>query len=149
MNGLMINSTFWLIVMIVTGVIEAATAGLVTIWFTLGALASLIASVLGASVFWQIIIFIVVSAALLAATRPLVKKYLNDKKTSTNADRLIGASCIVTEGINTLEGKGAVKVFGQEWSAKCKDTIIPKGMVVRITGIEGVHVLVKPENKEE
>ena len=138
MNGLMINSTFWLVVMIVTGIIEAATAGLVTVWFTLGA-----------SVFWQIIIFIVVSAVLLAATRPLVKKYLNDKKTSTNADRLIGASCIVTEEINTLEGKGAVKVFGQEWSAKCKDTIIPKGTVVRITGIEGVHVLVKPKNKEE
>ena len=52
-------TAFWTMLAIILGVVEAATAGLVTVWFTLGALASLIASALGASVFWQIIIFIV------------------------------------------------------------------------------------------
>lgn len=137
------NTAIWFGIMIITGIFEAATAGLVTIWFTFGALAALLASVLGASSFWQIVIFILVSALLLLATRPLAKKHLTDKKVSTNADRLIGQDCIVTEEINNIEGTGAIKIFGQEWSAKSAGTIIPKGSMVRIQQIQGVHVVVE------
>ncbi len=138
------NTAIWFGIMLVTGIFEAATAGLVTIWFTFGALAALIASVLGATPFWQVVIFIVVSALLLLATRPFVKKHLTEKKVRTNYDRLIGQECMVTEEINNIEGRGAVKIAGQEWSAKSADgAVIETSKLVRVKEIQGVHAIVE------
>ena len=40
-------SFFWLIAMVLFGVLEAVTVGLTSIWFAVGALAALIAASLG------------------------------------------------------------------------------------------------------
>lgn len=139
------ESIFWFCLMIATGIIEALTAGLVTIWFTFGALLALIAATLGANVAIQIITFIVASGFLLLLTRPMVKKYVSSKKVNTNSDRLIGKECLVTEDIDNLKGTGAVKVLGLVWSAKSEyeDDVIKKDSCVTITKIEGVHAIVK------
>ena len=41
-------SLFWLVAMVLFGVLEAVTVGLTSIWFAVGALAALIAASLGA-----------------------------------------------------------------------------------------------------
>ena len=141
----MLDTTLWFLLLIATGIFEAATAGLVCIWFSIGSLAALILAACGAGVWVQIIAFIVVSAASLLITRPLVKKHISSKTISTNHDRIIGAECVVTEDIDNLNGTGAIKAGGLEWSAKSTGDVIPKGSTVVVTKIEGVHAIV--ENK--
>ena len=63
----------WIAAIVVFGIVEAVTVGLVSIWFVLGAVAGLLAAVLGAALWVQIVLFFVVSIAALAATRPLVQ----------------------------------------------------------------------------
>ena len=65
----------WLGAIVLFGIIEAATAGLVSIWFVMGAAAAMLAAILGIGTTVQILLFIAVSAAALVLTRPLVRRY--------------------------------------------------------------------------
>ena len=67
----------WLILIVVLIVAEVATYQLVAVWFALGAVASLLASLMGASGTVQLITFVVVSLLSLIASRPLVKRKFN------------------------------------------------------------------------
>lgn len=134
----------WLIVLVSTLAIEALTAGLVTIWFSVGALVALIASYFGISIVYQIIIFIAVSALALFVTRPLVKGKIIKNPVKTNADLVVGEKAVVIEEVNPIEGKGQVKVGTRVWSAKSFDhSIIQKDKLVTVEKIEGVHLIVK------
>ena len=134
----------WAAAIIIFGVLEGVTAQLVSIWFVLGAIAALIASICGAPVYVQIIIFVAVTIITLIATRPLVKKKINFKAEKTNADRCIGESAVVTEEINNLEAKGQVKADGKIWTARSSDgSIIPENTVVTVEKIDGVKLIVK------
>lgn len=137
-------SIFWLCAVIVLGIIEALTVGLVTVWFALGALAALISSLFGGPLWLQILLFIVVTAISLITTRPLVKKYFNkDSHKPTNADMVIGEEASVTEEINNLAGTGAVKCRGKEWSARSESgEVILAGEIVTAVKIEGVKLIV-------
>lgn len=135
---------FWLVAVIVLGVVEAATVGLVTVWFALGALAALISALFGGPLWLQILLFITVTAVTLFTTRPLVKKYFNkNSHKATNADMVIGKDAQVTERIDNLEGTGAVKCLGKEWSARSENgESIPAGKIVVAVRIEGVKLIV-------
>ena len=63
----------WLGLMILFGIVEAATVNMVSVWFIGGSLAAMIAQLLGGSVKLQIVLFLVVSIALLASLRPFVR----------------------------------------------------------------------------
>ena len=139
---------FWLGVLVVMAIIEAVTLGLTTIWFAGGALAAFIASLLGAGLVVQIVLFIVVSFLLLAFTRPVAVKYLNKDRIRTNAESLIGKSAIVKEDIDNLKANGMVSVNGQEWTARATDdSIIAKDTVVEIVEIKGVKLIVKAKEQ--
>lgn len=144
----MANMTFiWLIAMVVLLVIEGIVPGLVSIWFAAGALVALLAAWLGAPLWLQIVLFILVSLVLLLLTRPLAKKYVNSRTTPTNADRIIGKDCIVKEEIDNLRGTGAVAVDGKVWTARMdtQDGRAPVGSVVQAVRIEGVRLIVKKQ----
>lgn len=127
------------------GVAEAATVGLVSLWFAGGALVALILASLGVPVLAQIIAFLVVSGALLACLRPFARRLLSAKRTRTNADRAIGQHAVVTEEICDLLGTGAVKISGVEWTARTgTDVVIPVGALVTVLAIEGAKVRVEP-----
>lgn len=140
---------FWLVVIVVMAVIEIITLGLTTIWFAGGALAAFLASLLGASVLVQSILFIVVSVVLLAFTRPWAVEYFNKDRARTNADSLIGETGIVLQEIDNLKAQGMVSVRGQEWTARAADnTVISKETQVEIVEISGVKLLVKEKETE-
>lgn len=142
-------TTLWLVVMVLFLVVEAATVGLVCIWFAVGALAALIAALLGAEIWLQIVLFLVVSAVALYFTRPLAKKYINAKVEPTNADMVIGKECRVTEAIDNIAGTGAVYVDGKTWTARSEsDEVIPEGTLVTAKRIEGVKLIVAAPEKE-
>ena len=136
-------SIVWLVLMVLLLILEAATAGLTSIWFALGALAALIASFFGGALWLQLVWFFAVSLLTLWLTRPLALKYLNSRRVATNADRVIGAEAVVTEDIDNIAGSGAVHVDGHEWTARSgSGANIAKGAVVRVERIEGVKLIV-------
>lgn len=138
----------WFGVVILAVIGEAATSSLVSIWFAGGAIAALVAALLGAQLWLQIVLFLVVSIVILAAARPLAKKYIYSRKQATNIDRLIGMTCRVTEAIDNSVGHGTVFVDGKPWSARSEsDGEIAEGETVEILRIEGVKLIVRPKEK--
>ena len=138
-------SLFWLIAMVLFGVLEAVTVGLTSIWFAVGALAALIAASLGAFALVQVVVFLVVSFVTLLLVRPLAQRYINDRKEPTNADRVIGREAVVTQAIDNLKGEGQVNVSGAVWTARSQEEApLPAGARVRVLRIEGVKVIVSP-----
>ena len=96
-------SYIWLIVMAVMIVVEIAVPGLVSIWFAAGALVAYLAALLGAGTAVQVMIFVLVSVVLLLLTRPLAKKYINERADNTNKDTIPCRTAIVSEDFNKLE----------------------------------------------
>ncbi len=143
---------FWMAALVIFLIVEAATAGLVSIWFAAGALAALLTAVFTDAVWLQILIFICVTVVTLLLTRPLAKRMLEKKRMPTNADMLCGMAGVVTEDIDNLRFTGAASVAGKEWTARSlSGEIIPKGAAVRVKRIEGVKLIVEPcvQNKED
>lgn len=135
---------FWVAAIILFLVVEAATAGLTCIWFALGSVAALLTAWLRGPIWLQIVWFLVVSVSALLLTRPLARKFINGRKTPTNADRAIGRIGIVTETIDNIAASGAVKLDGQVWTARSADgEIIAMGERVEALEIRGVKLIVK------
>ena len=136
---------FWLIAMIALFVAEAATVNLMTLWFAFGALAALIASLLGGQLWLQIVVFIAVTIITLIPTRRLAKKYFSKSHhQATNSDIVIGKDCIVVEEIDNLLSAGAVKCLGKEWTARSEDgKKIALGETVTAVAIDGVKLIVR------
>ena len=67
-----------------------------------------------------------------------------EKKTLTVTDRGVGMTAVVTEAVDNVEGRGAVKVDGKVWSARSEhgETLEP-GDLVRVLRIEGVKLYVE------
>ena len=133
----------WLAAVALFLVVEAATAGLVSLWFAVGATGALLSAIGGLDLTGQLVTFAVVSAVALAVTRPLVHRYLRGRKvTPTNLDRAIGRTGQVTEDVDG--SSGAVYVDGKTWSARSIDGgPIPAGTTVDILKIEGVKLFVE------
>lgn len=146
MNEMMI---FWLILLIVLIVIEVPTMGLTTIWFAGGALIAVFASILGAPVWLQVILFFAVSLVLLFFTRPVAVRYFNKDRIKTNVESMVGRQAIVTSEIDNIQGIGQVTVGGQEWSARSWDNKvrITPGAVVAVVAINGVKLVVKGDDQ--
>lgn len=136
---------FWVAALVVFLIVEAVTAGLVSIWFVFGSLVALICAALGAAVWLQIFWFVIVSVATLVLTRPLVKRYVDSRSVATNADRSIGRAAVVTERIDNLAAAGAVKLDGVVWTARSTDdaVAIETGERVTVRAIEGVKLIVE------
>ena len=137
----------WLGVAVLFAVIELITVQLTTVWFALGAFIAMLLAVFGVdNLAVQITVFAGVSAAALILTRPLVKKFINQKAQPTNADMAIGKTGIVTDTIDEITGKGEVKLGAAVWSAKSADgREIPEGTKVKVLRIEGVKLIVETE----
>ncbi len=134
----------WLGIAILFGIAEAATLGLTSIWFAVGALAALLCALAGAGVILQLAVFALVSCLMLALVRKKVQGVFNGSREATNADRILGQTALVCETIDNAGATGAVKVNGTVWTARSlSDREIPEGAQVVIRSIEGVKVLVE------
>ena len=95
---------YWLIAMAILLVIEIITMGLTTIWFAAGALAAVVAALFHAPLIVQFALFLTVSVVLFCFTRPIAEKYLNNSRTKTNINSIIGEEAKVTEGLSGQRG---------------------------------------------
>lgn len=140
-------TTVWIAAIIVFGVVEAATAGLTSIWFVLGSVAALIAAVCSAPIWVQLALFFVVSIAALIATRPLVAKWMKKDIKPTNADRVLGGIARVTERVDNDVPTGAVYIDGKTWTARSADgAVLDVDAMVRVLRMEGVKLIVARED---
>lgn len=143
MSGVIEMVYFWVALIVVFLVIEALTTQLVTIWFAIGAGGALIAQFLHAPEWAQWVIFIVLSAVLVAATRPLAKR-MKKKIQPTNVDAMIGKTAVVLQAVDNTAGKGQAKIEGNVWSVRSANgEPIQEGERVVVRAVEGVKLIVE------
>ena len=143
----------WATVAVVSLIIEATTAELVSCWFAPSAIVAMILSGF-VDLFWvQLLVFLALSAVLLLVARRFVKKRLAAKgEPALNADSLIGRTGIVQEAVNNISETGSVKVGGLVWTARAAgetESEIPAGTVVVIREIRGNKLFCEPETESE
>lgn len=143
------TAILWLVLLAVLLLMEASTVTLVSIWFAFGALAAMIVSLLGGQLWLQAAVFVVVSAVLLAALRPLARKHFTPKLVKTNVDAVLGQTGYVVEPIDNIKGTGRVKLGGMEWSARStEEAPVEADTLVKVDRVEGVKVFVTPVKGE-
>ncbi|MBO5312913.1 MAG: NfeD family protein [Clostridia bacterium] len=143
---------FWLCLGIALLAIEVSTTQLMSIWFAIGAcIVSMLKAIFPSlGIAWQVLIFVVLSVALLVATRPLVKRLLSRRgeQHATNLELTIGKEALVVEEINNILGKGAVKINGLIWSARsADDSEIPVDTIVIFKEISGNKAIVEKKGE--
>ena len=135
----------WLVLMVFFLLAEAATVSMVSLWFAAGALGAMIISLLHGALGLQIAAFVIVYGVLLALLRPLVRRFVTPKVTSTNVDAVVGSTGIVTAAIDNVAAVGQVKLGAMVWTARSTSGApIPEGTRVRVDRIEGVKAFVSP-----
>ena len=137
--------TLWIVAAVVFLIVEAITAAMNSIWFMAGALAALAGAALGAAIWVQILLFLAVSAVCFAVLYPRLKSALRRDSQPTNADMVIGQTCVVTQRIDNLAGTGAVSVGGKTWTARTAGgETVELGATVVAHSIQGVKLIVSP-----
>jgi membrane protein implicated in regulation of membrane protease activity len=111
------------------------------VWFALGAISSMIAIGLNASVAVQTISFVAVSAAAMAVGYPIVKRTIKKtvSRTPTMEEAYIGTEFTITKDI---EIKANIKFQGIYWTVKNVGEPLKKGDSVQVIGIEGNKLLI-------
>ena len=136
----------WILAALVCGIIEVMSVSFVFLMFAIGALAAGIAAACGANLMVQLIVFIVVSVALLVVLRPFLKgrieRSAGDVRTNTGA--LLGKTGYVTEVVG--ERHGRIQFSGGEWSARTQGPELPVGAEVRVDHIDGATAVVSALN---
>ena len=144
MRGNMIETIFWIVLIVVLLGVEIGTVGLTAIWFAGGALAGMIAQLIGWNIYVQIILFIIVSAVLLCFTRPWALKYMKPRLVKTNYETVVGEKVCLIEAVNNRAGTGTAVYKGQEWTARAyeDEKVYEAGMIVQVKEIRGVTLYV-------
>jgi membrane protein implicated in regulation of membrane protease activity len=140
----------WLILAAIFIGIEVLTPGFFLLWFGIGALAAMILSLLGiSSLAAQIITFLIVSVALLVASRTIFERFLplssSARSLKTNVETMIGQVGTVVEPSRGALHEAAVKVYGSTWTAFPIEGEKPltEGETVAIERIEGNSIYVR------
>ena len=135
----------WLIIFIAMLVVEASSPALVSIWFAVGALITLIISFIPGVPYWvEIIVFVAISASTLLALRPMFKRFLKRDIYKSNVDSMEGKRGFVVEEISELN-PGSIKIGDIKWSAipLNKDETLHVNDVVVVVSINGNKLTVK------
>ena len=138
----------WVAVIAVSLIVEFITLDITSIWFSFGGLIALILAALNVGVEIQVIVFIIISAALLLTLRRWAKnKMLNSSKETTNLELVKEEKLKLITPITTSE-KGTVKFNGVVWNVATEDnTPVEKDTYVSVVKIKGNTLLVKKEGE--
>lgn len=135
---------FWLTIVIFLTIVEISTVNLVSIWFVISGIFSMLLALVIDSFTIQLTVFVVLGIMLLISTKSVIKK-MQPKKEKTNLDRIIGTNAVVTQTINK-NIPGEVKVEGVLWTATA-DELIEKGSIVKILEINSTKLRVEKEEE--
>lgn len=140
----------WIEIIVAAVIFEGLISKRVFMWFVPAAIVANILWFCKVGTYWQIIVFLLVSALGILWAKlflPKIMRTMPDRR--TNIDAIIGEKCIVTERIDNFAGCGQAKVRGQIWSARGvqPDDVFEAGEMLTVVAIEGVKLICKKINK--
>lgn len=135
---------FWIASIILFSLVEAFTAGMVSVWFAVGSLAALIVTIVGGNIYFQIASFIVISVVCFIFLRKVALKTISKSKSQTDLGRIIGKSVLITQTVDNIKNTGLAQINDVEWKVKSSTgDIINEGELAVVEKIEGVKLIVK------
>ncbi|MER5402892.1 NfeD family protein [Streptomyces sp. NPDC002599] len=111
---------------------------------SVGAVAAAVAAGLGGGVVVQVLVFVVVSVALIAVVRPIAARHRSQRpELATGIEALKGRQAIVLERVDS-SGAGRIKLGGEIWSARALDgaQAYEVGQEVDVVDIDGATAIV-------
>jgi membrane protein implicated in regulation of membrane protease activity len=137
----------WLIAAVAFGAGEIALAGTFFLApFAIGAAVAALLAFLDVGLGPQWIAFVAISAASLAALRPLARRLdAEGPVTGVGSHRQIGQHARVVEAIDPSADAGTVMLGAERWRAEsATGSPIPEGATVTVTEVRGTRVIVAP-----
>lgn len=135
---------FWLGVLIVCLIVEAVTMAFTTVWGAIAALPLIFVAKTGMAFKWQLLIFAVITVALIIFTRPFAVKKLKLGKNKTNVNTMVREEVQVTKTITQFQKGEAKAKNGVIWTATSEDGAdISKGSICEISAVEGNTLIIK------
>ncbi|MER7182645.1 NfeD family protein [Streptomyces hyaluromycini] len=134
---------WWLVVAAALGIPLVVTAMPEFGMFAVGAVAAAATAGLGAGVVLQVLVFVVVSVALIAVVRPIANRHAAQRpQLATGIDALRGRQAVVLERVDGADGR--IKLAGEIWSARSlhPDRAYEVGQEVDVVEIEGATAIV-------
>ena len=100
---------------------------------------------LGGGIILQMTVFLLVSLGMLIFTRPLAIRYINNTRTRTNYEGIIGKVVRITQDVDNIAGQGSAVVNGQEWTVRADgdQNKIAAGSLAKVVDIKGVRLIVE------
>jgi membrane protein implicated in regulation of membrane protease activity len=136
----------WLAVAAILGVGEMHQGGFYLLPFAVGAGIAAVVSLLGVGALLVAIVFLLASAIVLGALRPVAGRHRRlPPAIRTGAAALVGHRAMVLERIANDEGVGCVRIDnGEVWTARSfdEDEVIDVGERVEVVEIRGATALV-------
>lgn len=108
-----------------------------------GAVAASAAAALGVGPVLQVLVFVIVSVALIAVVRPIANRHRSHRPgLATGIDALKGRQALVLERVDGSGGR--IKLAGEVWSARAldSDTSYQPGQQVDVVEIDGATAVV-------
>jgi len=139
----------WVALILIFIVIEAFTLDFTFLMLALGSVGGLVASLVAAPFWAQLIIAAALAILLIFALRPPLLRKLRrgEDPTPTNLDALSGMRGTVQKDF--VDGAGHVKLSnGETWTARSVGGVaLDEGHKVVVTAIEGATAVVEPEER--
>ncbi|MER6086211.1 NfeD family protein [Streptomyces sp. NPDC001833] len=135
---------WWLVVAAALGIPLVVTAMPEFGMFAVGAVAAAGTAGLGAGTVFQVLVFVVVSVALIAVVRPIANRHAAQRpQLATGVDALKGKQAVVLERVDG-GADGRIKLAGEIWSARAldPDRAYEVGQEVDVVEIEGATAIV-------
>jgi membrane protein implicated in regulation of membrane protease activity len=111
--------------------------------FAVGALGGAAAAGLGGGIVIQVVVFVVVSVALLVFVRPLAYRNRQRPEQRSGVDALKGRQAVVLERVDSgVDGR--IKLGGEVWSARALEhgRVFDPGQQVDVVEIDGATAVV-------
>ncbi|MFJ9026918.1 NfeD family protein [Streptomyces sp. NPDC102274] len=134
---------WWLIGAVGLGIPLVITAMPEFGMFSAGAVAGAVTAALGGGIVAQVLVFVVVSVALVAVVRPYAARQRHPSPGSaTGIDALKGRQAVVLERVDGRGGR--IKLVGEVWSARAYDerAAFEPGEQVDVVEIDGATAVV-------
>lgn len=133
----------WAMIIVATIIIEFFTTDIDAVWFSVGAIISLILSFFKIHLSIQLSVFIVTTSVLLFTVGRWTKRFFMTKNISTNSDSLIGKEILILDSADEYN-KGSGVVNDVVWTVICQAGVtVEKGTHAVILGIDGNKLVVK------
>jgi membrane protein implicated in regulation of membrane protease activity len=134
----------WMAVAALFVIGEIFTAGFFLFWFGVGAAVAGILALLGFGTGVQWASFAIVSGILFAVSRRFAEKFTKEQPPGIGADRFINKTGVVLEEINNIKNTGQVRIGKDKWRADSETgRVLPEGTQIKVTRLDGTHVVVK------